>query len=82
MDEPATTGSLVERPAEPADRPAEEEPTTPVPTASPTASPTADPDPTDGDGLTRAEATARCLESGISSVDVLALGACVEGLLG
>jgi len=78
VDEPATADSLVEPPAEPADRPAAEEPTTPVATASPTANP----DPTDSDSLTRAEATARCLESGISTVDVLALGACVEELLG
>lgn len=78
MDESTTAGSLVEPPAEPADRHAEEEPTTPVPTASPTANP----DPTDSDSLSRAEATARCLESGISTVDVRALGACVEELLG
>lgn len=77
-DESATASSLVEPPAEPADRPAEEKSTTPVPTVSPTANP----DPTDSDSLTRAVATARCLESGISTVDVRALGACVEELLG
>jgi hypothetical protein len=75
----STAGSLVEPPARPAteppDPPAEEEPT-------PTASPTTTPDTTDSDSPTRAEATARCLESGISTVDVVALGACVEELLG
>jgi hypothetical protein len=70
-------GPPVEPPAEPTDRPAEEEPT-----PAPTASPTTTPDTTDSDSLTRAEATARCVESGISTVDVLALGACVEELLG
>jgi hypothetical protein len=70
----------VEPPAEPTDRPAEEEPT-PAPTASPTSAPdTTDSD--NSDSLTRAEATARCLASGISTVDVLALGACVDELLG
>lgn len=78
MDESATAGSLVEARVEPADRHAEEAPTTAVPTASPTATP----DPTDSDVLSRAGATARCLESGISPVDVLALAACVEELLG
>jgi hypothetical protein len=78
MDETATAGPLVDTPVEPADRQAEAEPTTTVPTASPTATP----DPTDSDGLSRAEATARCLASGISALDVLALTGCVEELLG
>jgi hypothetical protein len=81
MDESTAAGSPVERPAgpatEPADPPAEEEPT-----PAPTASPTTTPDTTDSDSLTRAEATALCLESGISTVDVLALGACADELLG
>lgn len=78
IEESATAGSLVEAPPEPAGRPAEAEPTTPVPTASPTATP----DPTDSGILSRAEATTRCLESGISAVNVLALAACVNELLG
>jgi hypothetical protein len=82
MDRSTPAGSLVEPPVgpatEPPDPPAEEDPTTPVPTASPTATP----DTTGSDSLTRAEATARCLESGISTVDVFALGACVDELLG
>ncbi len=82
MDRSTPAGSLVEPPAgpatEPTDPPAEPEPTTPAPTASPTATP----DTTDSDSLTRAEATARCLNSGISTVDVVALGACVDDLLG
>lgn len=86
IDEPTTAGPLAEAPAEPADRPADppadepadDEPSTPVPAATPTAAP----DPAGGDVLTRAEATARCLGSGIGTLDVLALAACVEELLG
>jgi hypothetical protein len=58
--------------------PAAEEPATPVPTSSATASP----DPTGSDPLTEAEATALCVASGISAADVLALGTCVQDLLG
>jgi hypothetical protein len=79
MDDGSTAASApAEPPAEPARRPADPQPTTPVPTASPTTTP----DTTHNDGLTRVEATARCLDAGIRAVDVLALGACVEELLG
>ncbi|KAA1427782.1 hypothetical protein [Nocardioides antri] len=77
-DEPVTVSPRVEPPAGPVDRPAGEEPTTPVPPASPTATP----EPTPSDSITRAEAIARCLESGITAVDVLALKGCVADLLG
>lgn len=63
---PATDGS------------AAEERTTPAPTAS--ATPTSG--PTGSGSLTEAEATARCVASGISTADVLSLGTCVEDLLG
>jgi len=78
VDESATAAPPAEPSEEPGDRPADVEPTSSVPTSSPTA----DPDPTDTDSLTRVEATAQCLESGISTLDVLALGACVDELLG
>lgn len=78
VEQPTATRPPVEHPVDPADRPAEAEPTTPAPTGSPTATP----EPAEDDVLTRAEATARCLASGISTVDVLALGACVDDLLG
>lgn len=61
-----------------ADIPAAEAPATPAPTSSPTTAP----DPAAGDPLTEAEATALCVASGISAADVLALGTCVEDLLG
>lgn len=78
VDGSATAAPPAEPSEEPVDRPADVEPTSSVPTSSPTA----DPDPTDTDSLTRVEATAQCLESGISTLDVLALGACVDELLG
>lgn len=77
MEESANAGSPVEAPAEPAVPADEAERTTPVPTASPSTIP----DPTDSGSLSRVEATARCLASGISTVDVLGLAACVEELL-
>jgi hypothetical protein len=78
VDRSTAAGPLVEPPAEPRDGPTEEAPPPPAPTASPTTTP----DTTDSDILTRAEATARCLDSGISTVDLAALGACVDELLG
>jgi hypothetical protein len=77
-DQTASADSLVETRVEPAERPAEAEPTTTAATPSPSATP----GPTDVDNLSRTEATARCLASGISTVDVLGLAACVEELLG
>lgn len=76
-DESTPASPRVEPPAEPTDSPAEAEPPAPPP-----ASPTAPPETTDDNILTRAEATVRCLESGISSLDVVALASCVEELLG
>lgn len=79
IDGSTAAGSPVEPSAEPAtDPPAEEEPKTPVPTASPTTTPAT----TNSDSLTKAEATALCLQSGISTVDVVALEACAHELLG
>jgi hypothetical protein len=72
-----SAGSLAETPAA-TDSPDAEEPATPVPTSSTTAAP----DPTGSDSLTEAEATALCVASGISTTDVLALGTCVQELLG
>ena len=63
---PATDGS------------AADERTTPAATAS--ATPT--PGPPGSSSLTEAEATARCIASGIDAADVLSLGTCVEDLLG
>jgi hypothetical protein len=78
-DEPEdeSVGSPVETPAA-TDGPPTEEPATPVPTASATATP----EPTASDPLTEAEATALCVASGISTIDVLTLGTCVQELLG
>ena len=76
-DESPAASPRVEPPTEPTGSPAEAEPP-----PGPTAAPTTTPDTTDGDILTRAEATVRCLESGISTLDVAALAACVEELLG
>jgi len=76
-DESTAASPRVEPPAEPTGSSAEA-----APPPAPTASPTTTPDTTDGDILTRAEATVRCLESGISTLDVVALAACVEELLG
>lgn len=77
VDESPAPSPRVEPPAAPTESPAEAEPpsdpTTPPPTA---------PDTSDGDILTKAEATVRCLQSGISTLDVVALAACVEELLG
>lgn len=71
-------GSLSEIPA--TDSPVVEEPATPTPT--PSSSATAAPDPVGGDSLSEAEATALCVASGISAADVLALGTCVQEMLG
>ncbi|HWM05073.1 MAG TPA: hypothetical protein VNP92_22270 [Actinophytocola sp.] len=77
VDEPTAASPQVEPPKAPTESPAEAEPP-PAPTPSPTT-----PAETPDDGiLTRAEATVRCLESGISGLDVVALAACVEDLLG
>jgi len=73
----ASAGSLPEFPVA-THSPAAAEPATPVPTSSATTSP----DPTGSDPLTEAEATALCVASGISAADVLALGTCVQDLLG
>jgi hypothetical protein len=73
----ASAGSLPEIPVA-THSPAAEEPATPAPTSSATTSP----DPTTSDPLTEAEATALCVASGISAIDVLALGTCVQELLG
>jgi len=78
MDESTPAGSPAERPAAPADRSREANSTPPAPTASPTTTP----DATDSDGLTKPEATTQCLASGISALDLAALGACVDELLG
>ncbi len=72
-DESTAARPRVDPPAEPTNSPAETEPS-PGPSASPTT--------TNGDVLTRAEATVRCLQSGISTLDVVALAACVDELLG
>jgi hypothetical protein len=72
-----SAGSLVETPAA-TDSPDAEEPATPAPTSSTTTTP----DPTGSDSLDEAEATALCVASGISTTDVLALGTCVQELLG
>ena len=76
-DGPTASGPRVEPPAEPTDRS-----TAAPPPAAPTESPTTTPDAPDDNVLTRAQATAQCLESGISTLDVVALVACVEELLG
>ena len=77
VDEPTATSPRVESAAEPTDSPAQAEPP-----AAPPASPTPSPDSTDDNIITRAEATVRCLQSGISTLDVAALAACVDELLG
>lgn len=77
-DESSAADSPAEPQATPADLPREENLT---PTA-PTASPTTTPDATDSGGLTRVEATTQCLASGISTLDLVGLGECVDELLG
>jgi hypothetical protein len=76
-DEPPASSPRVEPPESSSDSPAEAEP----PPSSPT-SPTTPPDTTEDDGLTKAQATVQCLQSGISTLDVVALAECVEDLLG
>jgi len=57
------------------------EPTS-TPSSSPTSSPTSEPTSTPTvAALTEAEATAQCLASGISALDVAGLAACVDALL-
>jgi len=75
--EPTVGSPRVEPPAAPTDGP-NEAGQPPAPSASPATTP----DTTEDDVLTKAEATVRCLQSGISSLDVAALAACVDELLG
>ena len=78
-DEASTDGSadsLAETPAA-TDGPAAEDPASPAASSSTTTTS----DPAGSDRLTEAEATAQCVTSGISTTDVLALGACVQELL-
>lgn len=72
-----STGSLAATPAA-TDVPAAVGPATPAPTSSTTTTP----DPAGSNSLTEAQATAHCVQSGISTTDVLTLGACVRDLLG
>jgi hypothetical protein len=79
VDQPTAPSPRVEPSKGPTGSPAEADP---PPPAAPPASPTSEPDATDDNLLTKAEATARCLQSGISALDVVALTACVQDLLG
>jgi hypothetical protein len=79
VDAPMAPQPRAEPSRSPTGSPAEADP---PPPAAPPASPTSEPDATDDNLLTKAEATAQCLQSGISSLDVVALTACVQDLLG
>jgi hypothetical protein len=79
VDAPTAPQPRAEPSRSPTGSPAEADPPQP---AAPPASPTSEPDATDDNLLTKAEATAQCLQSGISSLDVVALTACVQDLLG
>jgi hypothetical protein len=79
VDAPTAPSPRPEPSKGPTGSPAEADP---PPTAAPTASPTSEPDATNDNLLTKAEATAQCLQSGISTLDVVALTACVRELLG
>lgn len=75
IDDSTAAGSLVEPSAEPPTKPAGA-PESSTATASPSTAPDV------RDTLTGAEATALCLESGISTLDAVALEACADELLG
>ena len=78
VDEPTASSPQAEPPADTTTSPAEAEPPPPEQTAPPTTPP----DAAEENILTRAEATVRCLQSGISTLDVVGLTACVQELLG
>jgi len=78
-DDSTTAGSQIEPSAEPTAEPATK-PSDP-PKSSPPATPPSTA-PESRDPLTAAEAAALCLESGISTLDVVALQACADELLG
>lgn len=77
-DGPGSTGGSPAATPAATDVPAAVGPATPAPTSSTTTTP----DPAGSNSLTEAQATARCVQSGISTTDALTLEACVRDLLG
>jgi hypothetical protein len=78
VDESTPADSPAEPPAAPPPSQPRQEDTTPP---APNASPTPTPDTTDESGLTKLQATTQCLASGISALDLVGLGECVDELL-